>query len=965
MLAPQPSENEVSRLQALRVRGILDTPSEERFDRLTRLGQRLFGVQIALISLIDADRQWFKSKQGLDVCETSRDISFCGHAILASDLFVVPDALRDPRFADNPLVLGAPHIRFYAGAPLTSADGFRLGTLCIIDSAPRTLTEDERLMLRDLADLVETEINLVDQRKQSQSLSKMQELQEVITLAQGNFIRDTEMRTAFDGLLKDVLALTESEYGFLGEVLQTPEGKPYLKTYAITDIAWNEETRRFYNTHAEEGIEFHNMNSLFGSAILKRAPVIANEPSQDPRSGGLPHGHPALKAFLGLPIFQEGRLVAMLGIANRREGYDQALIDFLQPLLVTTGQMVEAVRQQRKHRISQRELERLSQVVSQTTNGVIITNADGCVEWINDGFTRMSGYSLEDLREKRPGAVLQGQGTDPVVVAHMSAALRRGESFSVDIVNYGRNGRQYWVNINCNPMRNGDGVLQGFMAVQSDITSAKLDAAHLGASERRLKAVIESMNIGTWEWNIQTGETVFNELWAGIVGYTLDAISPTSIATWQTYLHPDDIAISTQALQRHFDGETPFYDAKCRMRHREGHWVWVHDRGRVLSWTEDGKPLWMYGTHADITQQHNDAMALLASEARLRGLFELSPVGISLNDFDSGVFMEINAALLEPGGYTREEFLALSYWDVTPIEYQEEEALQLERLRQSGRYGPYEKEFFRKDGSRYPVVLNGLLLQEESGRQLIWSIVEDVSERKRVDKMKSEFLSTISHELRTPLTGIAGALGLLAGGALGSFPDSVQQMLNIAFKNSQHLAYLINDLLDMEKLVEGKMNFTLTTQALMPLLDSTVRENQSFADQFSVQLVIVQRAEEVWVDVDAERLHQVLTNLLSNAAKFSPPSGTARVRVTVDSGWVRVAVEDDGQGVPEDFREHLFKKFSQADNSNTRRKGGTGLGLAITRELVERMNGRIGFHSVVGEGATFYFELLIHQGRAH
>jgi PAS domain S-box-containing protein len=961
MQVPQTPANEAPRLQALRVRAMLDTPAEERFDRLTRLAQHLFGVQIALVSLIDADRQWFKSRQGLDVCETARDISFCGHAILASDLFVVPDATLDARFADNPLVLGAPHIRFYAGAPLSSSDGYRLGTLCIIDSTPRTLSDKERLMLRDMADLVETEINLLDEHRQSQSLRKMQQLQEAITLAQANFIRDTEMRGAFDGLLKDLLALTDSEYGFLSEVLYGTDGKPYLKTYAITDIAWNAETRLFYDTHVEQGMEFHNLNTLFGRAVLTREPVIANEAPSDPRRGGLPAGHPALNAFLGLPIFLEGRMVAMLGIANRPQGYDHALIDFLHPLLVTIGQMVEAVRQQRKHRESQRELARLSQVVSQTTNGVIITDADGCVEWINEGMTRISGYSLEDLRGRRPGAVLQGEASDPAVVAQMSEALRRGEPFNVDIVNYARDGQPYWMNINCNPMRDDNGVLQGFMAVQSDISRAKLDAERIMASKQRLRAVIESMNVGTWEWNVQSGEVVYNERWAQIMGRTLQEISPTSIDTWLQYVHPDDVSASNALMLRHFAGETPFFDTRRRMLHRDGHWVWVHERGRVVSWTEDGKPLLMYGTHTDVTEQHNAEIALLESEARLRGLFEFSPVGIALNDYATGAFLDVNDALLAPGGYSREEFLKMSYRDITPPEYAEAEALQLQYLRQFERYGPYEKEYIRKDGSRYPVVLNGMMLKEESGRRLIWSIIEDVSERKRAEQIKSEFLSTVSHELRTPLTSIAGALSLLEGGALGSFPEDVRQMLSIAYRNSQHLTYLINDLLDMEQLVAGKLTVTLTTQPLMPVIETSVRENQSFADQFGVQQVIVEREDNVRVDVDAERLHQVMTNLLSNAAKFSPASGTVRVRVRRQGDWVRVAVEDDGQGVPEEFRDHIFQKFSQADNSDTRRKRGTGLGLAISRELVERMQGRIGFESVVGHGATFYFDLSINK----
>ncbi|MDA0322328.1 MAG: sensor domain-containing diguanylate cyclase [Verrucomicrobia bacterium] len=157
MKAPPKPSNETKRLETLHALEILDTPPEERFDRHTRLAKRLFGVDIALISLIDADRQWFKSKQGLDADETSRDISFCGHAILDDEVLVVPDAEKDARFADNPLVAGGPEIRFYAGYPLSAPDGSKLGTLCLIDGQPRTLSDEELALLRDLGAMVEAE----------------------------------------------------------------------------------------------------------------------------------------------------------------------------------------------------------------------------------------------------------------------------------------------------------------------------------------------------------------------------------------------------------------------------------------------------------------------------------------------------------------------------------------------------------------------------------------------------------------------------------------------------------------------------------------------------------------------------------------------------------------------------------------------------------------------------------------
>ena len=161
MRAPDTPKNEQERLETLRSMNILDTPAEERFDRLTRMAKRMFGVPIALVSLIDENRQWFKSCVGLDASETSRDISFCGHAILSNNVLIIPNALQDARFADNPMVLGDPNIRFYAGCPLRAPNGSMVGTLCIIDQKPRNFEKDDIEGLKDLASMVERELALV------------------------------------------------------------------------------------------------------------------------------------------------------------------------------------------------------------------------------------------------------------------------------------------------------------------------------------------------------------------------------------------------------------------------------------------------------------------------------------------------------------------------------------------------------------------------------------------------------------------------------------------------------------------------------------------------------------------------------------------------------------------------------------------------------------------------------------
>lgn len=352
----------------------------------------------------------------------------------------------------------------------------------------------------------------------------------------------------------------------------------------------------------------------------------------------------------------------------------------------------------------------------------------------------------------------------------------------------------------------------------------------------------------------------------------------------------------------------------------------------------------------------HQAQALQVNEARLRGLFELSPIGIVLSDVRTGRFLEANEQLLSDTGYSQGEFLQLDYWQITPREYETQEAQQLHLLLEQDRFGPYEKELIRRDGSRFPVRVKGLLLRDAQGQRQIWSMVEDITEEKRLAKMQREFVSTVSHELRTPLTSITGALGLISGGVLGELPDKARDMLEIARQNSQQLALLVNDLLDMEKLLAGKMAFNLQPRALLPLVEQALRNNQGYAEQHQVQLSLVSQVD-AQVLVDDLRLEQVLNNLLSNAAKFSPSGAQVEVDIRVHEGWVRVSVQDHGSGIAPEFQARVFDKFTQADCSDTRSKGGTGLGLAISRQLLERMGGRIAFESRLGEGSTFYFEL--------
>lgn len=263
-----------------------------------------------------------------------------------------------------------------------------------------------------------------------------------------------------------------------------------------------------------------------------------------------------------------------------------------------------------------------------------------------------------------------------------------------------------------------------------------------------------------------------------------------------------------------------------------------------------------------------------------------------------------------------------------------------------------------KDGSRFPMVLSVSEISFD-GKRMFAGIVRDISERLKTERMKSEFISTVSHELRTPLTSIHGALGLIAGGVGGELPTHTKSLIEMAYKNSERMILLVSDILDMENLESGKMEFQARPVKLMPLLNRAIDAIDAYAEQYKVRCELKNEAPEVMVDVDSQRLLQSLTNLLSNAVKFSPPEGRVNIDVASTGKRVRVSVIDYGCGIAEQFRGRIFQKFTQADSSDTRKKGGTGLGLSITKAIVERMGGSIGFDSVPNMRTTFFIEFPI------
>lgn len=263
----------------------------------------------------------------------------------------------------------------------------------------------------------------------------------------------------------------------------------------------------------------------------------------------------------------------------------------------------------------------------------------------------------------------------------------------------------------------------------------------------------------------------------------------------------------------------------------------------------------------------------------------------------------------------------------------------------------------RADGEEFPLEISVSSWAVETQTHFAL-LMRDISERKRVENLKNEFVSTVSHELRTPLTAIRGALGLLCAGKKGQVPAAQHdELMGIAYQNTERLVHLVNDILDLEKLESGQMTMERQVTHLPELLQQAVEENRPYALSHEVTLVLMQPLPNISIWADPNRLRQVLANLISNAIKFSPSGAKVLLAAAVQGKGVRISVTDSGEGIPARFRDRIFQRFSQVDGSDTRRKGGSGLGLSICKSIIEMHEGTINFDSEVGKGTCFYFDL--------
>ncbi|MDD3567931.1 MAG: PAS domain S-box protein [Bacteroidales bacterium] len=523
----------------------------------------------------------------------------------------------------------------------------------------------------------------------------------------------------------------------------------------------------------------------------------------------------------------------------------------------------------------------------------------------NPAFAQLYGFAEDELKGKPVSTVFAEDERDKIPIA-IQKAYDDGY-YVYQTWHIKKNGQRFPALISITGVKDNEGhPLYRIVNVQ-DISDRVESEFKLKQERARLAGIIEGTNVGTWEWNVQTGHTEYNERWAEMIGYSLEELDSNTINTWLRLIHPDDEPSVMQALQNHFDGKSEIYQCEFRMKHKGGHWVWIQNRGKVAHWTDDGKPFMMFGFHLDITERKHWEQRLEQSERRLK---EQNEEYLSLNE----ELTEINEKLKESEKRLKE---------------QNEEYLSLnEELTES---------------NQRIISINGEL--------------EKARERaEESDRLKSSFLANMSHEIRTPMNAIVGFSEILLRPNLTN--DKQKLYTEVLNASCNQLLGIINDVLDISKIETGQVMIhraELDINKMLRGIKSMFAHNaNNKKNQLTLSLHLPD--ENCLMYTDEGKVTQVVTNLVSNAIKFTD-NGTIEIGYHVDGEDIEFWVKDTGIGISPEDQPIVFDRFRQVDSSLKKNYGGTGLGLSICKAYVEMLDGDIGVQSQVGKGSRFYFTL--------
>ncbi len=617
----------------------------------------------------------------------------------------------------------------------------------------------------------------------------------------------------------------------------------------------------------------------------------------------------------------------------------------------------------------------LALVADRTHNAVVITDAQGRIEWVNDGFTRLTGYAADEVNGRKPGQFLQGPGTGHAARAMMTDALRDGRGFKTELLNYAKDGREYWLDIEVQPILGEDGKIERFMAIEQDITERKRNERALRSAEAFLDSLVENVPVMllvkdgfdfTYRHVNRLAEEFFGVPRARFIGSTDAELFPADQAA-------DANASDRAAIESGRPQELPMVVRSTGC----GDYRILSIRTIPLPAPEGGTPF-LLCIAEDVTERVRSQKALEDSEQRFRLFADTMADQVFIGDPDNSCVYYVNPASEHIWGLTAAQLYDEPACHMRLIHPEDFELFEV-RQRMERELEPVYIEFrilHATRGLRW-LSLQTQAIRIETGEIRVHGVCKDITQHRAQQEAlhlakdlaesashaKSQFLANMSHEIRTPMNGVLGMTELLLGTDLD---ERQRRFVETVYRSGEALLAIINDILDFSKIEAGRLELQQEAFELASLIEEAAGLIAPRAHQKNIEFLSdVAHDVPQWIVGDAGRLRQVLLNLVGNAIKFTD-QGEVMIAVrrlampgaaASASARLEFKVRDNGIGMSDEIQGRLFRIFEQGSTATTKRYGGTGLGLAISQQLVQMMGGTITVKSAPGQGSVFSFIL--------
>ncbi|TNC13025.1 PAS domain S-box protein [Methylobacterium terricola] len=742
MSRPSAVENE-ARLDALAASGLLDTLPERGFDDIVHLARRLCAAPVALVSLVDRERQWFKARAGFPPCETDLDRSVCKFVLAETDILQIPDLTRDPRTRDNPLVTGAPHLRFYAGAPLRTPEGHALGSLCVIDHAPRpggltiAQADDLRTLARQVMDQLLLRRALAERNRADRQREVVARTLEEVAAAGGDL--DASLRAALAGAMRAVPA---AEAGAV-EILDGDS----LVYRSVTD-----------GLAAHLGRRLPLDGSLAGACLRADRPLLVPDARRDARAKLGIIESLRLRSCVMVPVRRGGIPIGVLKLQASRPGaFSEEDLRVAEILAGTVAAGLAEAGEETALRAVKREERRYSAVFdSAIDHAIVVMDREGRITEWNEGATRILGWTPDEVRGGPADLFFTPEDREAGIPAReMEEALRTG-SGNDERWHLRQDGTRFFASGEMMVLREEDGRMIGFLKILRDRTERHEAGQRLEASRQRYRLAARATKDAIWDWDLATDHVLWNEALQDAYWHAPDRVEPTG--DWLiAHIHPDDRARVTQRIRAVIDGRGTAWSDEYRFLRADGSYAEVLDRGSVIRDAE-GRAVRMIGAMLDLTERKRGQQALQASEASLRAVLDTVPVGILFAEAPSGRIIGGNRRLEEifrhpvlpsPDTDSYGEWVAFHEDGrrVAPHEYP------LSRIiRDGAEHAALECHYQRGDGTRVWVEIVGVPMRDANGGLSGGVVaVADVDARRKAEAHQELLNHELSHRMKNLL----------------------------------------------------------------------------------------------------------------------------------------------------------------------------------------------------------------------